>query len=1484
MAALSSGGSAEGASLFNGDMEPEPPALGAGYAGGGGGDPAIPEEVWNIKQMIKLTQEHIEALLDKFGGEHNPPSIYLEISDFVWGYYVITTAALPPQAYEEYTSKLDALQQREQQLLESMGNGTDFSVSSSASTDTVASSSSSSLSVAPSSLSVYQNPADMSRNNPKSPQKPIVRVFLPNKQRTVAREDGVEVIKVKDDENLPEMKSCFAEQVDEAYPNCGRIYRDISSKLVWARNINGCGVESSSKMWSDSPRQPEESSDDERSYSRMLCRLQNTRWVRKTFFTLAFCDFCRKLLFQGFRCQTCGYKFHQRCSTEVPLMCVNYDQLDLLFVSKFFEHHPIPPEEASLGETTPASGSYPSVPPSESVGPPILPSPSPSKSIPIPQPLRPADEDHRNQFGQRDRSSSAPNVHINTIEPVNIDKTLGRRDSSDDWEIPDGQITVGQRIGSGSFGTVYKGKWHGDVAVKMLNVTAPTPQQLQAFKNEVGVLRKTRHVNILLFMGYSTKPQLAIVTQWCEGSSLYHHLHIIETKFEMIKLIDIARQTAQGMDYLHAKSIIHRDLKSNNIFLHEDLTVKIGDFGLATVKSRWSGSQQFEQLSGSILWMVCKGEVAPEVIRMQDKNPYSFQSDVYAFGIVLYELMTGQLPYSNINNRDQIIFMVGRGYLSPDLSKVRSNCPKAMKRLMAECLKKKRDERPLFPQILASIELLARSLPKIHRSASEPSLNRAGFQTEDFSLYACASPKTPIQAGGYGTSLEGNHYSPYDYPEKHGIYSSIRRTVIVLCIYLSNLVNPEARQTTLERNSSSDRSFQNLIRIGPVPLQFNKGKCQILHLEWGNRGCTHRLGNERLESSTAERDLGVLVNGKLNVSQQCPDSQEGIRVLLHKDYSGLLCTPGQFPFALGKAWHQLVWVLFWGSRERFVIEFDKSRARKGKVQLRLQETPLYDILHYEDARRQRLAPGDRVLAPWEARAERFGPGTVLKVVESKEEHLAHNRSGVLVNFWNGQTREVSCDKALQIPLPLSERIILEVQMPLAARQMVVDSSLHYPYIVTPGYRASGRYRLGHSDLDCWPGGLCSAHPRAKCSWGCTSLPQCCLAAWEPTRPAGCKVQQGNAFIPGTGLAGEELSKKIEEELSELRITFSESVSREEEKKEETRLETENVPKGVWSCLEEDNEVIEPKKGAQREMAHAMVDTAVNTDSWLMETDHEEEPESRQQDAETEANFKHEHGLFESRVTEAPVQHSPRSPSLGTSALVPFRRQSFFDQVNQSLERDSLTIRSALRVQRPHSTTSVLARRSTKLLNLLKDKSITKSILSGASQERWKEMDFDRAETEHKRRKEEQRQLKREQQQEADGIQQQLCKDNQRQRLRQRTLQGLEKQMEHKERALQHMALLQAAGAERSRKESSFREEGKRKASQRLQFLKTQRSQREELQAECNERSFEKERERLQFLRSRMQSWQDMLEQESREQDKQQNKDQAAKVRVFQNRY
>lgn len=120
------------------------------------------------------------------------------------------------------------------------------------------------------------------------------------------------------------------------------------------------------------------------------------------------------------------------------------------------------------------------------------------------------------------------------------------------------EILIGPRIGSGSFGTVYRAHWHGSVAVKTLKVKTPSPAQLQAFKNEVAMLKKTRHCNILLFMGCVSKPSLAIVTQWCEGSSLYKHVHVSETKFKLNTLIDIGRQVAQGMDYLHAKNIIHR--------------------------------------------------------------------------------------------------------------------------------------------------------------------------------------------------------------------------------------------------------------------------------------------------------------------------------------------------------------------------------------------------------------------------------------------------------------------------------------------------------------------------------------------------------------------------------------------------------------------------------------------------------------------------------------------------------------------------------------------------------------------------------------------------------------------------------------------------------------------------------------------------------------------------------------------------------------
>uniref|UniRef100_A0A3B5QY14 RAF proto-oncogene serine/threonine-protein kinase n=1 Tax=Xiphophorus maculatus TaxID=8083 RepID=A0A3B5QY14_XIPMA len=568
-----------------------------------------------------------------------------------------------------------------------------------------------------------------------------IRVFLPNQQRTV--------VNVRPGMTL---YSCLikALKVRGLQPQCCAVFKLKKSRMDWNTDSTSLiGEELLVEVLDHVP-------------------LTTHNFVRKTYLKLAFCDICQKFLLNGFRCQTCGYKFHEHCSTKVPTMCVDWSNIRQLLLCP-----------------TPGESGFPSLPQltsrrmRESLT--RLPSSAHRNSTPHVFNYTTSYPPTGGGLSQRQRSTSTPNVHmVSTTLPVdssmfevncspwgpadfssgsspsqsptgwtqskapapsqrerassfntqekNKIRPRDKRDSSYYWEIEASEVYLHSHIGSGSFGTVYKGKWHGDVAVKILKVTDPTPEQLQAFRNEVAVLRKTRHVNILLFMGYMTKDNLAIVTQWCEGSSLYKHIHVLETNYTMIQLIDIARQTAQGMDYLHAKNIIHRDMKSNNIFLHEGLTVKIGDFGLATVKSRWTGSQQVEQPSGSILWM------APEVIRMEDNNPYSFQSDVYSYGIVLFELMTGELPYSHIANRDQIIFMVGRGRLCPDLSKLYKNCPKAMKRLVADCIKKSKEERPLFPQILSSIELLQHALPKINRSASEPSLHRAA-QTED--INAC---------------------------------------------------------------------------------------------------------------------------------------------------------------------------------------------------------------------------------------------------------------------------------------------------------------------------------------------------------------------------------------------------------------------------------------------------------------------------------------------------------------------------------------------------------------------------------------------------------------------------------------------------------------------------------------------------------------------------------------------------------------------------
>ncbi|XP_070394315.1 raf homolog serine/threonine-protein kinase Raf isoform X4 [Dermacentor albipictus] len=713
---------------------------------------ALSGELRNIRSMIRLTKENLEALSAKFSAYQHPPSMYI-------------------LEYQDLTGRLNEFQMREQTLLDricTMNGNCSPDHGGDTDTEDVAGP------VRPCPLPAQQATGD-AKDVPKSPMKSVVRAFLPNQQRTT--------VQVRPGQTVMEALSKAMKRRKLTTEMC--VVFKCSTRAVVDWNEDVSHLEDDDIQVEIKEKFPVTTS-------------ISHNFVRKTFFSLAFCECCRKLLFHGFRCQTCGYRFHQRCASSVPKLCQ-----PLRVESDYYKHLLAMPD--MVGGPQYESGVYPPFmpPPGGGGDPPLSPTSAPL-SVP---------RAHPPPLGQRERSTSAPNVCYNLVSgsdfsaedfanryrshnssaesspqaarsfwcngfpslsysppprgsasnpsssshhltlphpssgsaskrhafayasqrappgasgglappqsasspsgsptrtqsaqgsPTSAHKTCRprarsadesskkaitqqkpARESIEDWEIMPDEILTGPRIGSGSFGTVYRGHWHGHVALKKLNVTNPTPAQLQAFKNEVSVLR-----------------------------------------------------------YLHAKNIIHRDLKSNNIFLHDDLTVKIGDFGLATVKARWSGSQPFSQPTGSILWM------APEVIRMKDPNPYSFQSDVYAFGIVLYELITGQLPYSHINNKDQILFMVGHGLLRPDLSIARKDTPKALIRFTEDCIKFNRDERPLFRQMLASLESLMRSLPKIHQSTSEPTLNRTHLQSEDF-LYVCASPKTPSQFGAF---------------------------------------------------------------------------------------------------------------------------------------------------------------------------------------------------------------------------------------------------------------------------------------------------------------------------------------------------------------------------------------------------------------------------------------------------------------------------------------------------------------------------------------------------------------------------------------------------------------------------------------------------------------------------------------------------------------------------------------------------------------
>jgi tRNA A-37 threonylcarbamoyl transferase component Bud32 len=292
---------------------------------------------------------------------------------------------------------------------------------------------------------------------------------------------------------------------------------------------------------------------------------------------------------------------------------------------------------------------------------------------------------------------------VASSQPQTQSSSTTNSNSNVGFDISYSDLKFGDLIGRGAFGEVYKATYRGNlVAVKKLFVTQGLSQsdELQiyfaCFRKEIEILSSLNHLNILKCLGGCIQPSnLCIVTEYCNGGSLCDLLHVRKIKISTQQQISFALGIAEGMEYLHSLQpmIVHRDLKSHNILLNDNIT-KICDFGISQTKGTLTSALHTK--AGTYNWM------APEM--MESNSSYTEKVDVWSFGMVLYELATNTIPYDYC--KDNVPFLtreVCDKKKTPPIPEGQVIDPTLLS-LMQQCWNWDPQQRPSFSQIVLTLK------------------------------------------------------------------------------------------------------------------------------------------------------------------------------------------------------------------------------------------------------------------------------------------------------------------------------------------------------------------------------------------------------------------------------------------------------------------------------------------------------------------------------------------------------------------------------------------------------------------------------------------------------------------------------------------------------------------------------------------------------------------------------------------------------------